>query len=105
MTTLAEIREVLPNLAPWEKEMLFGELSGPVSGIVTKEGVCGGEACFIRTRIPVWVVVRALQLGSSEADVLSAYPTLTAEDLVYAYAYARVNRAEIEKAIVDNERD
>ncbi len=105
MNTLAEIREVLPKLAPWEKEMLFGELSGSVSGIVSKDGVCEGEACFIRTRIPIWVVMRARQLGVADADILRSYPALTAEDLVHAGAYALNHREEIERAIAENEAD
>jgi len=51
----------------------------------------------------VWVVVRARQLGTSEEDILRSYPVLTAEDLVRAYAYARTNPEEIERAIAENE--
>jgi len=71
--------------------------------IISIPTCCGGEACFIRTRIPVWVVVRARQLGTSEEDILRSYPVLTAEDLVRAYAYARTNPEEIERAIAENE--
>ncbi len=40
----------------------------------------------MRTRIPVWVLVRARQLGTSEADILLAYPSLAADDLTNAWA-------------------
>jgi uncharacterized protein (DUF433 family) len=43
------------------------------------------------------------QLGASEADILRNYPTLRAEDLANAWAYARIHQAEIEQAIADNE--
>ena len=42
-------------------------------------------------------------LGSSEADILRAYPILRAEDLTNAWAYFRANRDEIEQQIVENE--
>jgi uncharacterized protein (DUF433 family) len=39
----------------------------------------------------------------SEADILSSYPTLRAEDLVNAWAYFRAYRDEIEMQIRENE--
>jgi uncharacterized protein (DUF433 family) len=42
-------------------------------------------------------------LGTSEADLLRAYPTLRAEDLTNAWAYARSHQAEIEQQIRENE--
>ena len=74
-------------------------------GIESNPGVCGGEPCIGRTRIPVWLLVRARQLGSSEAGLLRAYPTLRAEDLTNAWAYARAHRGEIEQQIRENEAD
>lgn len=66
-------------------------------------GVCGGEPCIIRTRIPLWILERARQLGSSEADLLQAYPTLRAQDIVNAWAYVAAHREEIERQIRENE--
>ncbi|MBL8145070.1 MAG: DUF433 domain-containing protein [Anaerolineae bacterium] len=63
----------------------------------------GGEAHVVRTRIPVWLLERARRFGASEADILRDYPTLRAEDLANAWAYARVNAKEIEQAITGNE--
>ncbi|MCX6049664.1 MAG: DUF433 domain-containing protein, partial [Chloroflexi bacterium] len=65
--------------------------------------VSGGEPCIVRTRIPIWVLVQARKLGSSEADILKSYPTLIAEDLTNAWAYYRAHKEEIEHQIVDNE--
>jgi len=39
----------------------------------------------------------------SEADILKAYPTLRAEDLVNSWAYFRAHRDEIEVQIRENE--
>jgi len=79
------------------------DLGEAFPGIDSNPKVCGGEPCIVRTRIPVWLLVRAKELGASEADILLSYPTLRAEDLANAWAYARAHRAEIEQQIRDNE--
>jgi len=66
-------------------------------------GVCGGEPCIVRTRIPVWLLVQAKKLGTNEADILKCYPTLRAEDLVNAWAYYHSHKKEIEQQILENE--
>jgi uncharacterized protein (DUF433 family) len=71
--------------------------------IDSRPDTCGGEPCLVRTRIPVWVLVQARRLGSSDAELLRSYPTLRAEDLAAAWAYARVHSAEIDQQIADNE--
>ena len=71
-------------------------------GIESIPGVCGGEPCIVRARIPVWVLVQARRLGASEADLLRCYPTLGAEDLPSAWAYARAHHDEIEPQIREN---
>jgi len=107
MSTLLEVEKQVASLSPGEKEELFRrvvrQLAGSCPGIESMPGVCGGEACVARTRIPVWLLKRARQLGSSEADLLRAYPTLRAQDLVNAWAYVDAHREEIEQQIRDNE--
>jgi uncharacterized protein (DUF433 family) len=102
-TPLDTIEKALSDLSPGEKAHLLQrvarELGGAVPGIDTDRGVCGGEACIARTRIPVWLLVRARRLGASEALLLQAYPALRAEDLVNAWAYAQLHPAEIEELI------
>jgi len=105
MSTLTEVRQALPRLSESERYDLLQDLVGVVPNIVKTPGVCGGEACFIRTRIPVWTVIRARQLGVCEADILKSYPSLTAGDLIHAYHYALANPLEIDKAISENEED
>jgi uncharacterized protein (DUF433 family) len=51
----------------------------------------------------VWVLVQARRQGLSDAQILSSYPSLHAEDLASAWGYARVHREEIERQISDNE--
>ncbi|NEP23540.1 MAG: DUF433 domain-containing protein, partial [Moorea sp. SIO3I6] len=57
------------------------------------------------TRIPVWVLVNARNLGISESQLLYDYPTLTAIDLANAWIYAQVNPEEVATAIQENEAD
>ena len=79
------------------------DLGEAFPGIESTPGVCGGEPCIVRTRIPVWVLVQARRLGTSEADLLRSYPTLRAEDLANAWAYTRAHQEEIEQQILANE--
>lgn len=76
---------------------------GAFPGIASDPAVLGGEAVMTHTRIPVWALVRARQLGATDAELLRAYPTLQAADLVNASAYARAHRAELEVQIAENE--
>lgn len=75
----------------------------PNPGIDADPAVCGGEPCIARTRIPVRLV-QARRLGTSEAEILGAYPTLRAEDLVSAWAYAQLHAGEIDDQIAAHER-
>ena len=106
-TPLQEAESLLPLLSRAEKAQLLqsviNDLGDTFAGIESRPGVCGGEPCIIRTRIPVWVLEQARRLGTSEADLLGIYPTLRAEDVVHAWAYVRAHRTEIEQQIHDNE--
>lgn len=75
----------------------------PVSGIERTPGVCGGDACVVYTRIPVWVLVRAHQLGVSDDEILADYPALNHHDIDNAWAYYKLHQAEIERQIASNE--
>jgi len=84
-------------------QRLVRDLGDAFPGVESRPDVCGREACIVRTRIPVWVLVQTLRLGASEADLLRAYPTLRSEDLANAWAYYRTHRDEIERQICQNE--
>ncbi len=87
------------QIARW----IESDLSYYTPGIEKTPGVCGGSACIVRTRIPVWLLVEAQNAGATEAKLLSSFPSLRAEDLINAWAYYRANKEEIdaEIAIVD----
>ncbi len=104
---LEEIEELLAQMKRAEKAQLLRwivqDLGEAFPGIESQPDVCGGDPCIVRTRIPVWLLVQARRLGSSEADLLRAYPTLRAEDLANAWAYYRAHREEIERQIREHE--
>jgi uncharacterized protein (DUF433 family) len=50
--------------------------------------VCGGEICAAGTRIPVTVILDNLAEGSTREEILRSYPSLQAEHLEAALAYA-----------------
>lgn len=107
MHSTSEIEKILAELTPGEKARLLQwvaqDLGDAFPGIDRVPGVCGGDPCIVRTRIPVWVLEQARQLGTCEADLLRSYPTLRAEDLANAWAYVRSHRQEIQQQITENE--
>ena len=109
MSTMHESKEMLANMTRAEKaqllQLLINDLGEAFPGIETRPGVSGGEPCIVRTRIPVWLLEQGRRLGTSEADLLKAYPTLRAEDLANAWNYVQSHREEIEEQIAANESD
>jgi len=107
MQVLQEIEHLLTSLTRAEKAQLLQwiarDLGEAFPGIESGPDVCGGEPCIVRTRIPVWLLVQAKRLGTSEAELLRSYPTLRAEDLANAWAYARAHHEEIDSQIIANE--
>jgi uncharacterized protein (DUF433 family) len=107
MNTYQEAEKLLAAMTRAEKAQLLQwvvrDLGDSFPGIESNPNVCGGEPCIVRTRIPVWLLEQARRLGTSEADLLRAYPSLRAEDLANAWAYVRSHRAEIEQQIRENE--
>ncbi len=106
-TALDTVRELLAELTPAEKVQVLQWVSKALfnafPGIEQQPDVQGGDACIVRTRIPVWGLVRYRQLGMTDADLLHNYPTLRAEDLVNAWAYFDAHREEIQQRIVEDE--
>lgn len=107
MTELEKAQSVVAGLSRAEKvrvlEWIVRDLGEAFPGIESTPGVAGGEPCIIRTRIPVWALVRAHQLGAADAELLRSYPRLRAEDLVHAWGYYLSHREEIEQQIRENE--
>lgn len=109
MSTSIETEKLLSSMSRAEKAQLLQwivrDLGDAFPGIESLSNVSGGEPCIVRTRIPVWVLEQAKRLGTSEAELLLAYPTLRAEDLANAWAYVRSHRDEIDRQIRENEEE
>jgi uncharacterized protein (DUF433 family) len=107
MSKLQEAEKLLTDMSRAEKAQLLQwvarDLGDVLPGIESIPGVCGGEPCIVRTRVPVWVLEQARRLGTIEAELLRCYPTLRAEDLTNAWAYVRSHREQIEQQIQENE--
>ncbi|MEN1680807.1 MAG: DUF433 domain-containing protein [Planctomycetota bacterium] len=50
--------------------------------------VCHGKACVKGTRVMASVLIDNLAAGLSNDEILASYPSVTAEDLKAALAYA-----------------
>ncbi len=107
MTTAIDVQAALPGLTRAEKteilKWVVQDLGDAFPGIESRPDVCGGDPCIVRTRVTVWLLEQARRLGTSEADLLKAYPSLRAEDLVNAWAYARSHLDEINRQIAEHE--
>lgn len=105
--TLPELEASLAALSRAEKaevlQRLVQDVSGAWAGIEHTPGVVGGDACIVRTRIPVWTLETYRRLGWTEARILESFPTLRAADLVNAWVYADAHREEIDAAITAND--
>lgn len=105
--TIKELEQQLLSLPKSEKvqivQMLIADISDTWPGIEKTPGVVGGDACIMRTRIPVWALEGYRRLGLSDAQLLENFPTLKMTDLLNAWAYVASHRAEIDQAIHDNE--
>ena len=107
MANLSDFEKLLSTLSRDEKQQILKwvvrELGDDFPGIDSRPDVCGGEPCIVRTRIPVWLLEQARRLGSSDSDLLGAYPLLRPDDLANAWAYVRSHPSEIDAQIRDNE--
>ena len=106
MATLDELESAPFELPRAERvrlvQRLVGELSDVYPGIDTDPHVCGGDACIVHTRVPVWLLEQMRQSGLAESAILANYPALTAQDLVNAWGYVASHRDEVEARIREN---
>jgi uncharacterized protein (DUF433 family) len=104
---IEKAQNLLAQLSPGDKARILAwlahDLTAAFPGIEAQPGICGGEPCIAGARIPVWLLVAARREGLSDADLLQAYPSLDAEQLSQAWAYARAHPVEIDTAIAANE--
>lgn len=107
MSAIQEAEKLLPSLSRAEKAQLLQwvarDLGDAFPGVESLPGVCGGEPCIVRSRVPVWLLEQARRLGTGEADLLRIYPTLRAQDLANVWNYVRAHPEEIERQIRENE--
>lgn len=105
--SLKDLEAGLSSLTKTEKARLLQRLALDFAddwpGIEKQEGVAGGAACIVRTRIPVWTLESYRRQGWPESRILSNFPSLRAADLVNAWAYSDANKVEIDEAIESNE--
>jgi uncharacterized protein (DUF433 family) len=106
MTAIEEARSALNRLSVPERQQLLEEIAHEslevAPGIFRTPGVCGGDACVRRTRIPVWLLEEGRRNGSSDADLLRSHPDLDASDLAAAWRYVRDHPSEIDGIIAEN---
>lgn len=109
MNGSTETEELLSGMNNAKKAQLLQwivrDLGDAFPGIESLPNVSGGEPCIVRTRIPVWMLEQARRLGTSEAELLLAYPALRVEDLANAWAFVRSHRDEIDRQIREHEEE
>jgi uncharacterized protein (DUF433 family) len=109
MTALERATAILPDMSQNEVAQLVQRAAQKIAvdfpGIEKTPGVCGGSACIIRTRIPVWSLIEYMQIGVGEEALLQNFPTLRAQDLANAWAYYVANKVEIDREIQENNND
>ncbi len=69
-------------------------------GVEHVDGVCGGRAVLVGTRMPIWVLSR---LTRQEARTF--YPHLSDAQLDAAIEYARAHPDEMARDIADQQED
>ncbi len=57
--------------------------------IISDPGMCGGDPVVKGTRIPVWIVLEALEVTPDRTELFADYPELTEEDIQAALSYAQ----------------
>ena len=99
MTTLEEARSVVSRLNLEDRLHLMDWLSREsvevAPGIFRTPGVCGGEACIGRMRLPVWLLEEGRRNGSSDSQLLHGHSGLTRDDLKSAWTYVASHLEEI----------
>lgn len=106
ITSYEDVRDAALHLPKADQARLLSvvahEVADAYPGIEFQPGVCGGSARLIRTRLPVWLLESLRRQGATDAALLAAYPTINAEDLANAWAYARAHREEMDHEIAAN---
>lgn len=105
--TIRELEREILALSSTDKarilQTLVADLTNQWPGIEKTSGVVGGDACIVRTRIPVWGLEGYRRLGWSDEQILKNFPSLSQQDLENAWSYVLSHSDEIEQALRENE--
>jgi uncharacterized protein (DUF433 family) len=105
--TIQQVETQIEQLSRSEKAQVLQRLALDLAhawpGVEKTPGVQGGDACIVRTRIPVWTLESYRRLGWDDDQILVNFPTLRPSDLAYAWLYVEANGSEIEAAIREQE--
>jgi uncharacterized protein (DUF433 family) len=71
-----------------------GNLRNYEERMMRDKGICGGEPVFKGTRVTLRTVLASLAGGDSAEDILSDFPSLKAEDIQAAIAFAAASAEE-----------
>ncbi len=71
-----------------------GNLKNHEDRIIRDRGICGGEAVFKGTRVTLRTVLASLAGGDSAEEILADFPSLKAEDVQAAIAFAAASAEE-----------
>jgi len=71
-----------------------GNLKNQRDRIVRDKGICGGEPVFRGTRVTLRTVLASLADGDSVEGILADFPSLKAEDVRAAIAFAAASAEE-----------
>ncbi len=71
-----------------------GNLKNHHTRIVRDKGICGGEPVFQGTRVTLRTVLASLAGGDSVEEILADFPSLKAEDVQAAIAFAAASAEE-----------
>ena len=104
--SLSQLTTLVSKLSSNKKAQLLYTISKDLGdtfpGIEKTVNVCGGSACIIRTRIPVWTLVSFKKMGMNNFTLLTSYPALRQQDLNNAWAYYKAKKKEIDTDIQEN---
>jgi len=62
--------------------------------MIRDKGICGGEPVFKGTRVTLRTVLASLAHGDSAEEILTDFPSLKAEDVQAAIAFAAASAEE-----------
>jgi uncharacterized protein (DUF433 family) len=71
-----------------------GNLKNYEERIIRDKRICGGEPVFKGTRVTLRTVLASLAGGDSAEDILADFPSLKAEDIQAAIAFAAASAEE-----------